>query len=158
MTKSPNIHVCCCSGWAHCRWRHAELDQGGAVAPGWTSNLILLMMVVMVQASLESCWHNSSKVCDHGHDHQANPELCSYMGCVGKDDSSKILAEKVSFLLLSYQSLVFDYEHILFHMLLLSYLGETVSLWILYLAFSLPNAHKAQFYLSLPMSKTDNEF
>jgi len=25
---------------------------------------------------------------------QANPELCSYMGCVGKDDSSQILAEK----------------------------------------------------------------
>jgi adenosine kinase len=25
---------------------------------------------------------------------QANPELCSYMGCVGKDDSSKILADK----------------------------------------------------------------
>merc|ERR1712130_674040 len=24
---------------------------------------------------------------------QANPELCSYMGCVGKDDSSRILAE-----------------------------------------------------------------
>merc|ERR1712107_8205 len=25
---------------------------------------------------------------------QANPELCSYMGCVGKDDSSRILSEK----------------------------------------------------------------
>ena len=33
--------------------------------------------------------------------HQANPELCSYMGCVGKDDSSQILAEKVPFLIFS---------------------------------------------------------
>ena len=35
-------------------------------------------------------------------DHQANPELCSYMGCVGKDDSSRILAEKVSMLIFSH--------------------------------------------------------
>ena len=37
--------------------------------------------------------------CDCEHNHQANPELCSYMGCVGKDDSSRILAEKVFFLI-----------------------------------------------------------
>ena len=77
--------------------------------------MIIMMMVQKFQKSqtnlqVEYCkirrgknlLKQFSSKCDHDCDHhQANPELCSYMGCVGKDDSSRILAEKVSLLIFS---------------------------------------------------------
>ena len=32
------LHVGHRSGWSHCWWSYSELNQGGTVAPGWTSN------------------------------------------------------------------------------------------------------------------------
>ena len=78
------LHVGHRSGWSHCWWSYSELNQGGTVAPGWTSN-----------DDFEMFWNGATCFVWPLNYCQANPELCSYMGCVGKDDSSKILAEKV---------------------------------------------------------------